>query len=405
MIIGRNGFRDRSFPSYSGGNTGAKVGDVVLRSRRELLVVAGTRPEAIKLAPVVLALRTCGLSPTICLTGQHPELAAMALAGFGIAADHRLSIMRQGQSLDDLRARGEAAVDALLARLRPDCVIVQGDTTSALAAASAAARRGIAVAHVEAGLRSHDLAAPFPEEANRVAIARLAMLHFAPTARARANLIGEGVDPHAVEVTGNTIVDALRLVLAMPAASVPAASDRRLLVATLHRRENRAAFPDIVAALAALADRGDVDVVLPRHPSVDVALYRPLEGRANVCLPPPMAYPPFIGLLARARLVVTDSGGIQEEASVLGVPTLIARGNTERPEAVETGSACIVGTSTRAVAEAAAELLDDDGRHQAMARATSAFGDGDAAVRIARRIADWLSGGRARQSSAGADCS
>lgn len=377
----------------------------MLRSRRGLLVVAGTRPEAIKLAPVVLALRARGLSPAICLTGQHPELAAMAFADFGIDADHRLSIMRRGQSLDELRARGESAVGALIAKLQPACTVVQGDTTSALAAATAASRLDVAVAHIEAGLRSHDLAAPYPEEANRVAIARLATLHFAPTALARANLIGEGVDPDAVDVTGNTIVDALRLVLAMPAVGVPATSGQRLLVATLHRRENRAAFPDVVTALTALADRGDLDVVLPRHPSVDATLYRPLEGRANVRLPPPMAYAPFVGLLARARLVVTDSGGIQEEASVLGVPTLIVRGNTERPEVVETGSARIVGTATRAIVDAATELLDDDIRHRAMARASSAFGDGDAAVRIAGRLARWLSGDCARQSSAGDDCS
>ena len=348
-----------------------------------VLLVAGTRPEAIKLAPVAIALRRLDIATRICLSGQHPELAPDALGAFGLVADHRLRIMHAGQTLEALHARGEAAVGALLDEARPALVIVQGDTTTALAAASAAAARGIAVAHVEAGLRSHDIASPFPEEANRIAIAALATLHFAPTEAARANLIAEGVAPAAIEVTGNTVVDALRLVT--PPDALPGDGQKRI-VATLHRRENRGTTGAVFTALASLAARADTDVLLTRHPSFGADTYRRLDA-TRVRLTQPMAYREFVAALAGARLVVTDSGGIQEETAILGVPTLVVRANTERPEALAAGTARLVGAATGAIVAAATRLLDDDDAHRAMARPTHVFGDGHAGERIAQRIA------------------
>lgn len=353
----------------------------------DVMVIIGTRPEAIKLAPVVLALRDLGLSPRVCLTGQHPDLAAEALEPFGILADVRLSIMHPGQSLAALNERAVIMLASLFDRERPAWIVVQGDTSSALCAAIAARQASIRIAHVEAGLRSFDRRQPFPEEINRTLIARLATLHFAPTPGARANLLAEGIADGAIEVTGNTVVDALRWTLrnAPPAETTETA--RRLVVATMHRRENRdTSFPQIIGALLALARRGDVDVLLPRHPGCPPETYAPLAGLDTVRLVPPMPYPAFIAELARAHLVITDSGGVQEEASALGIPTLVVRAVTERPEVVEAGTAIVVKTATEGIVRAATRLLDDPAAHRRMANASIRIGDGKAAPRIARRL-------------------
>lgn len=352
-------------------------------------IVIGTRPEAIKLAPVVLALRALHLPVRVCLTGQHPEMATEALAPFGIEADVDLALMRPGQSLAELTQRAVDALALRLAQKQPAWVIVQGDTTSALAGAIAARQLGIPVAHVEAGLRSFDLTQPYPEELNRTLIARLATLHFAPTPGAEANLRAEGVPRKAIEVTGNTVVDALHRTLQTVAAAPR--SKQRLVLATLHRRENReSAFPEIIGALAEIAARGDVEVLLPRHPGCPPDMYAPLEIAPNVRLVPPMPYPDFVAALAAAHLIITDSGGIQEEASALGIPTLVVRALTERPEVLEAGTAIIVDTAKSGILTAATRLLDDDAAHRSMANASTRIGDGKAAERIARRLYDEL---------------
>ncbi|WBX84769.1 non-hydrolyzing UDP-N-acetylglucosamine 2-epimerase [Sphingosinicella microcystinivorans] len=364
-----------------------------MTSSGTVMVIIGTRPEAIKLAPLVLALRALELPTRVCLTGQHPEMAAEALDPFGIAADANLALMRPGQSLSELTERAVGALALLLARERPAWVVVQGDTTSALAGAIAARQAGIPVAHVEAGLRSFDLSQPYPEEINRTLIARLATLHFAPTPGARVNLRAEGVPDAAIAVTGNTVVDALHRTLRDLPPAVPA--DRRLILATLHRRENReAAFPEIIGALAAIAARGDVEVLLPRHPGCPPGIYAPLEACPAARLVPPMPYPAFVAALAAAHLVVTDSGGVQEEASALGVPTLVVRALTERPEVVEAGTALVVDTARGGILAAVTRLLDDDEAHRRMANASTRIGDGKAAERIARRLHDELHAAR-----------
>ncbi|BBE33808.1 non-hydrolyzing UDP-N-acetylglucosamine 2-epimerase [Sphingosinicella microcystinivorans] len=354
-------------------------------------IVIGTRPEAIKLAPVVLALRALHLPVRVCLTGQHPEMATQALTPFGIAADVNLHLMRPGQSLAELTRRAVDAIALRLARRQPSWVIVQGDTTSALAGAIAARQLGIPVAHVEAGLRSFDLSQPYPEELNRTLIARLATLHFAPTPGAEANLRAEGVPGKAIEVTGNTVVDALHRTLStLPPAPRRA---RRLVLATLHRRENReTAFPEIIDALATIASRGDVDVLLPRHPGCPPEVYTPLEACPAARLVPPMPYPAFIAALASAHLVITDSGGIQEEASALGIPTLVVRVLTERPEVIDAGTALVVDTAKSGILSAATRLLDDPDAHRSMTNASRRIGDGKAAERIARRLYAELHG-------------
>lgn len=362
-----------------------------------ILVVVGTRPEAIKLAPVILALRDLGLRPRVCFTGQHSELAAAALTPFGIAADVTLSLMRAKQTLGVLHERAVVALSAVVLRERPRWVVVQGDTSSALCAAIAARQAGIAVAHVEAGLRSFDRTAPFPEEINRTLLARLAMLHFAPTPGARGNLLAENVPDTAIEVTGNTVVDALRWVEERIACKIEIPVGKRLIVATVHRRENRGRpIENIIAALMRIAARGDVHIVLPMHPGSDSRIFAPLAVMADVRLAGPMPHAEFIAHTARAHLVITDSGGVQEEASALGIPTLVTRRNTERPEVVEAGTARIVGTETADIVAAAARLLDDPVAHGRMAQASTRIGDGHAARRIARRLCRELLASRYR---------
>lgn len=360
----------------------------------KVLCVFGTRPEAIKMAPVVHELRRHGerARAVVCVTGQHREMLDQVLRLFAITPEHDLGLMRDDQSLTGLAAAALTGLDPVLASERPDWVMVQGDTTTAMAAALAAFHRRIPVAHVEAGLRSHNLAHPFPEEANRRIADVLSTLHFAPTEAARDNLLRDGVDGKGVLVTGNTVIDALQWVAALPApADVDALwgghGERRLLLVTAHRRESFGpSMEQICLALRDLATRyrDSVSVVYPVHlnPRVREPVHRILGDLGNVTLAPPLDYLRFVHLMKRAYLVLTDSGGIQEEAPGLGKPVLVLREVTERPEAVEAGTARVIGTSRERVVGATAQLLDDPAEYARMAHAANPFGDGHAARRI-----------------------
>jgi UDP-N-acetylglucosamine 2-epimerase len=364
----------------------------------KILCVFGTRPEAIKMAPVVHELRRhpARVEVRVCVTGQHRQMLDQVLELFEIVPDHDLGLMRDDQSLGELTAAALRALGAVLAMEAPDWVIVQGDTTTAMAAALAAFYRRIPVAHVEAGLRSGDLGHPFPEEANRRIADVVSTLHFAPTAAARDHLLREGADPEGVHVTGNTVIDALRWVAALPppdGVDALAGGDAgpRLLLVTAHRRESFGpALEQVCLALRDLATRyrDSVRVVYPVHlnPRVREPVHRLLGGVPNVTLAPPLDYLRFVHLMKRAHLVLTDSGGIQEEAPGLCKPVLVLREVTERPEAVEAGTARVVGTSRERVVAAAARLLDDPAEYARMAHAVNPFGDGHAARRIVARL-------------------
>jgi UDP-N-acetylglucosamine 2-epimerase (non-hydrolysing) len=369
------------------------------------MVVVGTRPEAIKLAPVVNALRArSGLRTIVCATGQHCELLAEALTLFGIEPDVDLKLMRPAQAADAFLAAAKPMLRQVFTMHRPQMVIVQGDTASALAGAQAGAASGIAVGHVEAGLRSGDLASPYPEEGYRRSIGRLATLHFAPTYTARDALLAEGVAGDRIYLTGNSGIDALHAALARLSADHRLAAQvearfalleptRPIVLVTAHRRESFGApLASIVAAVRRLAERGDVQILLPVHPNPSVrrTVEDGLVDVPGVHLTQPLDYLGFVYALRRARLVLTDSGGVQEEAPALGVPVLVMRDTTERPEGIASGNAKLVGTGADAIFEAAARLLDDDHAHAAMANARSPYGDGHAAERIAAAVRNWL---------------
>jgi UDP-N-acetylglucosamine 2-epimerase (non-hydrolysing) len=366
-------------------------------------VVFGTRPEAVKLAPVVAALRADGrLRVRVCVTAQHRQMLDQVLAAFRLTPDADLDVMRPGQTLAALTARAVAAVDEFLDRDRPDLVLVQGDTTTVLAATLAAFYRRVPVGHVEAGLRTGDLAAPFPEEANRVLTTRLAALHFAPTPTAADNLLREGVPADRVHVTGNTVIDALlatvRDVTADPPAipGLPAGvADGRFVLVTGHRRENFGdGFEAIGRAIAALADRfPDVGFVYPVHlnPNVRGPVDRILRGgRRNVHLLEPLGYREFVDLFRRCAVVLTDSGGVQEEAPTLGKPVLVMRDTTERPEGVAAGAVRLVGPHYDGIVGGVTELLTDAAAYRAMTGKPNPYGDGRAAERIAGLCAAFL---------------
>jgi UDP-N-acetylglucosamine 2-epimerase (non-hydrolysing) len=356
--------------------------------------VFGTRPEAIKLAPVLAELRARpGIDCTVAVTGQHREMLDEVLDLFAIAPDHDLDIMTAGQTPSQVASRVLGAIDGLLAKTEPDWVVIQGDTTTAMAVALGAFHTRVRVAHVEAGLRTHDRLHPFPEEVNRRLVSMVADLHLAPTRSARANLLAEGVADDDVVVTGNTVVDAFVDVAGRrfdpagtPLAGLPLA-DGRLVVLTAHRRESFGApLREAFEAVRTLAGRyGDLRIVYPVHPNPDVSgLARDvLGGLDRVHLVPPLDYRSFVGLLARAYLILTDSGGIQEEAPSVGVPVLVLRDVTERPEAVEAGTARLVGTAAGRIVAEAARLLDDPAAYAAMAAAENPYGDGRARIRIA----------------------
>ncbi len=367
----------------------------------KVLSVFGTRPEAIKMAPVVKALAADpGIESRVCVTAQHREMLDQVLALFGIRPDVDLDLMQSGQDLTAITRRVLSGLQPVLKAEAPDLVLVHGDTTTTFAAALAAYYQKIPVGHVEAGLRTGNKYAPWPEEMNRRLAGAITTHHFAPTDRARDNLTAEGVDPASITVTGNTVIDALleiveqaradqRLLGAYPFLR----SDKRLVLVTGHRRENfGTGFDNICRGLAELAGRDDVEIVYPVHlnPSVQRPVREILSGRSNVHLIEPLDYLPFVALMDRAHLIITDSGGVQEEAPSLGKPVLVMRETTERPEAVEAGTVRLVGADQRRIVFEASRLLDDESAYRAMSRAHNPYGDGLAAGRIVNRLLEQL---------------
>lgn len=369
--------------------------------RRRVAVVIGTRPEAIKMAPVIQELAADGrFEPIVMSTGQHADMLDQALDEFGIEPDVELDVRRPGQSLAELTAAVISGLDAAFERARPHAVLAHGDTTTALGAGLAAFYRTIPLAHVEAGLRSADKWAPYPEEINRRTLALLADLHLAPTAWARQNLLAEGVAPDSVVITGNTVVDAMRGMLrqdrgwAEPRLSVLDDDPRRMLLFTCHRRESWGPSMERVAhAVRDAADRHpDMLVVAGIHanPVVRAALLPALGERDNILVTGPQPYSTFLRLIQRAHVVLTDSGGVQEECVGLGTPALVLREVTERQEALAVGGIKVVGTDPEHVGRSLDELWGDPGRHLAMASAANPYGDGHAARRCVAAMERWL---------------
>lgn len=358
----------------------------------KVLTVIGTRPEAVKMAPVVDQLkRQPGVDARVLATGQHREMLDQVLAIFDINPDYDLNVMRPGQSPTDVMAAVLTGMQPILHEFNPDWVLVQGDTTSVLAAAEAAAYAGCHVGHVEAGLRSYDRSNPFPEELNRVLVDHISDACFAPTALARQALLKEGIADSRIHVTGNTVIDAVRAIVKRLPKTLDSDrfQDKRLILVTAHRRENHGQpIRQICAALKQLADRPDVHILYPVHRSPDIwkPVHELLDGVANISLLAPADYLTFVSLMAQSYLILTDSGGVQEEAPSLGVPVLVMRSVTERPEAVEAGVARLIGTRTDAIVAEVNRLLDQPDARAAMARAINPFGDGMAAQRIVETL-------------------
>ena len=361
-----------------------------------ILFVVGTRPEAIKMAPIILA---CRREPWVRIrvlaTAQHREMLDQVLEVFDIKADRDLNIMRENQTLPELTARLMIALDDAFACENPDVVLGQGDTTSVMVAALAAFYRGIPFGHVESGLRTGNLAYPFPEEMNRVVAGHLARWHFAPTQSARANLLAEGIDEARITVTGNTVIDALIEASKRCDKHAPKISPgKRLVLVTAHRRENFGGpFGEICRAIRYLADvRSDVEFLYPVHPNPNVrdAAIALLGKHPRIHLCDPMEYLSFVAAMKSAYFILSDSGGVQEEAPALGKPVLVLRGETERPEAVNEGVVKLVGTDFNAIVSESLRLLDDSHAYQSMARGVSPYGDGHASQRIVDVLAQDL---------------
>lgn len=364
----------------------------------KVLVALGTRPEVIKLAPVVLEMRRRPkpFRPILAATGQHGFLLRQTLEAFGLEPDHELRVMQANQSLEALTGRVLRRFSSLLESIRPDLVMVQGDTTTAMACGLSAFYRRISVAHVEAGLRTNDVYRPFPEEVNRRIITQIASHHFAPTKGAAVNLLRQGVSRKRVLVTGNTVVDAVRWAVKNVAAAIPSRVERalarkpKLILVTAHRRESFGRpLIQLCRALSSIArNHPEALLVYPVHPNPNVRLKvrEQLDGVDGVVLTPPLDYFAFLHLLKRAYLVLTDSGGVQEEAPSFRVPVLVLREVTERPEGVAAGVAKLVGMDAGAVVRETGRLLQDRCAYERMRRPANPYGDG----RAARRIADYL---------------
>ncbi|MGY4396580.1 UDP-N-acetylglucosamine 2-epimerase (non-hydrolyzing) [Sphingomonas sp. UYAg733] len=373
-----------------------------MADKHKILLVFGTRPEAIKLFPVIAALQqTPGLAVRTCVTAQHRGLLDQVLAIAGITPDIDLDIMEPGQSLDRLTARLLIGLGEVMDAEKPDRVIVQGDTATAMVGALTAYYRKIPVAHVEAGLRSGDIYQPWPEEVNRRIVAPIADQHFAPTETSAEALRRENIDPATVHVTGNTVIDALYATQARLAADPLMASGldeiaarfagKRIILVTTHRRENFGdGMANIARAIGRIADRDDTAILFPVHPNPNVVsvMDEMLGDRANVARVDPLDYPHFVRALGLCDIALTDSGGVQEEAPALGKPVLVMRETTERPEGVAAGTAKLIGTDSDRIVSEISTLLDDKGAYSAMARAHNPFGDGHASARIAKVIAD-----------------
>ncbi|HSM71868.1 MAG TPA: UDP-N-acetylglucosamine 2-epimerase (non-hydrolyzing) [Anaerolineales bacterium] len=378
----------------------------------KVLSVFGTRPEAIKMAPIVRLLdRTDGIESLVCVTAQHRQMLDQVLDLFQITPDYDLDLMRDGQTLAQLTAGIFMHLDPVLESLAPDWVLAVGDTTTVVTTCQLAFYRRIKFGHVEAGLRTHNKWHPYPEEINRRLATTMADMHFAPTRWSQNNLLREAVDEKTIFVTGNPVIDALNFVAEQetpveiqdlltslkilspqrPGGASPSARDdgKKLILVTAHRRENFGQpMENICQALKNLASRKDVQIVYPVHlnPNVQEPVKRILSGIDNVTLLPPLDYLPLVHLMKRARLILTDSGGIQEEAPAFGIPVLVLRETTERPEGVEAGALKLVGTETSHIVQEAKRLLDDESEYLKMAKASNPYGDGHAAERIVEAL-------------------
>lgn len=370
----------------------------------KVLCVFGTRPEAIKMAPVVKALQqTDDLDVRVCVTGQHREMLVQVLELFSISPDFDLNVMKPGQGLSEITSAILARLQPVLADEKPDLVLVHGDTSTTLASSLASYYERIPVGHVEAGLRTGNIYSPWPEEVNRRFAGVVSQLHFAPTAGAQENLLCENVPAEQIHVVGNTVVDALLDVVATlednatMSAELDAAFDldpgKRILLVTGHRRESfGSGFVRICTALSELATRDDLQIVYPVHlnPNVKGPVEESLGGHANVSLIPPQDYLPFVHLMRRADVILTDSGGVQEEAPSLGKPVLVMRETTERPEAVTAGTVKLVGTDADLIVKEVATLLTDKAAYSEMARSHNPYGDGQTSARIVAHIRNYL---------------
>lgn len=370
-----------------------------------IFLIIGTRPEAIKMAPVINALKIQNeFRVLVIATGQHSELLSQALEIFKITPDINLKIMEPKQDLVDITTRVIIGLKELINQESPDLVVVHGDTTTAMAATLAAFLLHVPVAHVEAGLRTGDINSPWPEEINRTLIARMASLHFPPTEAARTNLLTEKIDDKYIEMTGNTVIDSLitmqnriknentlKEVLTRKFSFIN--SKKRLILITAHRRESfGSGIINICAAIEKIASRNDVQIIYPVHPNpkIQEPVYKILKNKNNIHLIEPLDYMDFVYIMSICHFVMTDSGGIQEEAPGLGKPVLVLRNITERPEAITAGTALLVGTDTIAIAKAADKLLDNERYYNSMAHARNPFGDGKSGEKIARRIKQFL---------------
>jgi UDP-N-acetylglucosamine 2-epimerase (non-hydrolysing) len=370
----------------------------------KILLIFGTRPEAIKLCPVVRRLREepAKFNVRVCVTAQHREMLDQVLLAFEVKPDHDLDLMLPGQTLFQSTSRILAALEKVLGDERPDMVLVQGDTTTTLCGALAGFYSRVPVGHVEAGLRTGDLRQPFPEEMNRVLTSRVTGLHFAATEQAAENLRSEGIPPASISVTGNTGIDAVLYVRdgleqhKLQGRDWPELDPaKKLIVVTAHRRESFGeGFERICRALAKIADRPDVQLLYPVHPNPNVQdpVQRHLESHPHVRLIEPQSYVPFVDLMRRAYLLITDSGGIQEEGPSLGKPILVLREKTERPEAVIAGTVKLVGTDENRIVNEATALLEDRQAYDRMARTHNPYGDGHASERISKFVHAFLSG-------------
>jgi UDP-N-acetylglucosamine 2-epimerase (non-hydrolysing) len=375
--------------------------------RLRVLSIFGTRPEAVKMAPVIAELSaTESIESFVCVTAQHRQMLDQVLKLFDIQPDYDLDLMKPDQALSELTASVLTDLEPVYREVKPDWILIQGDTTTVMAAALLAYYHQIKVGHVEAGLRTGDKWQPFPEEINRRVAGTVTDLHFAPTNHARDNLQREGVPAEQIVVTGNPVIDALQSIMARPydidqgpLAEIP--WDRRIILVTAHRRENFGQpLEDILSALGRImADYGDdLHMVYPVHlnPNVQEPVHRHLGSLANITLIAPLDYQPMVHLMERAYLVLTDSGGLQEEAPALGTPVLVLREMTERPEVIEAGTALLVGSDPDRIVAEATRLLDDPKAYHAMARAVHPYGEGQAAAKIVQALLEASSEGDRR---------
>lgn len=379
-----------------------KFGRGMVSENPTVMVVYGTRPEAIKLAPVIRRLKSYDdLNVVVVSTAQHQQMLTSIVEGFGIQADYQLPAMPVGRALNELLASTIDGLDSIIADVEPQLALVQGDTTTAFAAGLATFNRGVKVAHLEAGLRTGDIRAPFPEEANRRLLSQIADLHCAPSGDAAQNLLAEGVPKEKIVITGNTVIDALFEVAEW---DVDFSDDRvkdlvnrdtRFVLVTAHRRENLNKLEEIASAISQLAksfSKTSFVVSLHANPLIRKVFQQTLEGKDNIFLVDALPYPEFTALLRRSWMVITDSGGVQEEAPALGVPVLLMRDKTERNEVLQSGSVRLVGTDSNRIVEAAARILEDDEERAAMAVVSSPYGEGRASYRVADALYSSLIG-------------